>query len=32
MPWIEKYDEEGAIKRHNKQPVAYKIKQNKVYT
>jgi hypothetical protein len=30
MRWIEKYDEEGAIKRHNRQPVAYKIKQNEV--
>ena len=30
MRWVEKYDEEGAIKRHNRQPVAYKIKQNEV--
>ena len=28
MSWVEKYDEEGAVKRHNRQPVAYKIKQN----
>ena len=30
MRWVEKYDEEGAIKRHNRQPIAYKIKQNEV--
>ena len=30
MRWVDKYDEEGAIKRHNRQPVAYKIKQNEV--
>jgi len=30
MRWVEKYDEEGAVKRHNRQPVAYKIKQNEV--
>jgi len=30
MRWVEKYDEEGEIKRHNRQPVAYKIKQNEV--
>jgi len=28
MRWVEKYDEEGVVKRHNRQPVAYKIKQN----
>jgi transposase len=30
MRWIEKYDKEGEIKRHNRQPIAYKIKQNEV--
>ena len=30
MRWVEKYDEEGAVKRHNRPPVAYKIKQNEV--
>ena len=30
MRWVEKYDEEGTIKRHNRQPVAYKIKQSEV--
>ena len=30
MRWVEKYDEEGTVKRHNRQPVAYKIKQNEV--
>jgi transposase len=30
MRWVEKYDEKGEIKRHNRQPVAYKIKQNEV--
>ena len=30
MNWIEKYDEEGAIERHNRQKVAYKIKQSEV--
>ena len=30
MRWVEKYGEEGAVKRHNRQPVAYKIKQNGV--
>jgi transposase len=30
MRWVEKYDEEGEIKRHNRQPIAYKIKQNKM--
>jgi transposase len=30
MRWVEKYDEEGEIKRHNRQPIAYKIKQNEV--
>ena len=28
--WVVKYDEEGAVKRHNRQSVAYKIKQNEV--
>jgi len=32
MCWVEKYDEEGEIKRHNRQTIAYKIKQNEVYT
>jgi hypothetical protein len=27
---MEKYDEEDAIKRHNREPVAYKIKQNEI--
>ena len=26
--WFEKYDEECVIKRNNRSPVAYKIKQN----
>jgi transposase-like protein len=30
MRWVEKYDEEGVVKRHNRKPVAYKIKQNEV--
>ncbi len=30
MRWVEKYDEEGEIKRHNRQPIAYKIKHNEV--
>jgi transposase len=30
MRWVEKYDEEDEIKRHNRQPLAYKIKQNEV--
>ena len=30
MRWVKKYDEEGVIKRHNRQPVAYKIKQNEL--
>ena len=30
MRWVEKYDEEGEIKRHNREPIAYKIKQNEV--
>ena len=30
MRQVEKYHEEGAIKRYNRQPVAYKIKQNEV--
>ena len=25
MCWVEKYDEEGVVKRHNRKPVAYKI-------
>ena len=30
MHWVKKYEEDCAIKRHNRQPVAYKIKQNEV--
>jgi len=30
MRWVEKYDEEGEIKRHNRNPTAYKIKQNEI--
>jgi len=29
MCWVKKYDE-GKIKRHNREPIVYKIKQNKV--
>ena len=30
MRWVEKYDEDGVIKRNNRQPIAYKIKQDEV--
>ena len=28
MCWVKKYDEENVIKRHNRQSIAYKIKEN----
>ena len=30
MRWVEKYNEEGEIKRHDRPPVAYKINKNEV--
>ena len=30
MRWVEKYKEEGTIKRHDRPPVAYKINKNEV--
>ena len=30
MRWVEKYDEEGEIKRHNRQPIAYKLNKMKL--
>ena len=30
MRWVEKYNEEGTIKRHDRPPVAYKINKNEV--
>jgi hypothetical protein len=30
MRWVEKYNDEGEIKRHDRPPVAYKINKNEV--
>lgn len=30
MRWVDKYNEEGEIKRHNRKPVAYKVHKDKV--
>jgi transposase len=30
MRWVDKYKKDGAIKRHNRTPVAYKIDKNEV--
>jgi len=30
MRWVEKYNEEDTIKRHDRPPVAYKINKNEV--
>ena len=30
MRWVEKYEEDGEIKRHNRKPIAYKVKKEHV--
>lgn len=30
MRWVDKYNEEGEIKRHNRKPVAYKVHKDQV--